>query len=127
MRSAQLTEPPSSRLDELDEVDARFVFEMGERELKTASLSTNEETARAWKVIQHQRLKRQSATIETQRKFAVPDDTPLGQTTSQVVIGQWEPGLILHACPTTKGQTFLRLLGEPIRGCYSYLRGRWWC
>ena len=39
------------------------------------------------------------ATVETKRRFAIPDSTPLVRPASHVVSVQWEPGLILHACP----------------------------
>ena len=44
----------------------------------------------------------------------MPDNTPLVQP-SQVRSGQWEPGLILHACPITEeGRTFFDLNDEKI-------------
>ena len=81
---------------------------MGERELRTAPLTTNEESSRVWQVIQNERRNRQSTTVEQQRRFAMPDNTPLIEPTSQVDSGQWEPGRIWHACPITEeGRTFL--------------------
>ena len=84
MQPAQLSEPPSSSFEQLNELDPGFVFEEGERELRTSLLTTNEEATRAWKVIQNERVKRKSIGIEKQRIFVVPDETPLVKPTSQL-------------------------------------------
>ncbi len=101
VHSAQLAEPMGSSLDGLKELDPGLIFTVGERELRTAPLTTNEKSTRAWQVIQSERAKRQSVEVEPPSIFAVPDDTPLVRP-SQVVSGQWEPGLVLHACPLTE-------------------------
>ena len=47
--------------------------------------------------------------VEPQRRFTISDNTPLVQP-SQVISGQWEPGLILHAYPITEeGRTFFAM------------------
>ena len=59
-------------------------------------------------------MKRKSTKLEPQRRFTIPDNTPLVQP-SQVISGQWEPGLILHACPITKeGRNFFDLNDEKL-------------
>ena len=81
---------------------------MGERELRTAPLTTNEESSRVWQVIQNERRNRQSTTVEQQRRFAMPDNTPPVEPSSHVVSGQWEPGRMLYACHMTEeGRTCL--------------------
>ena len=108
--SAQLVESPGSDSGEFKTPDPELVFVVGERELRTAPLTTNEEADQAWKVIQKERVKRKTTLVETQGTFAVTDETPLVPPTSQVVSGQWEPGKILHACPMTEeGQILLGL------------------
>ena len=102
VHSMQLAEPTSSGLDGLKELDPDLIFTVGERELRTAPLTTNEKFVRAWQVIiQNERASKQSAVDLSSRSFAVPDDTPRVQP-SQVVSGQWEPGKVLHACLLTK-------------------------
>ena len=66
-------------------------FERGEKELRTDSFTTNEKADRVWHVIQKERMKRKSTKLEPQRRFTIPDNTPLVQP-SQVISGQWEPG-----------------------------------
>ena len=81
--------------------------------MRTDSFTTNEE-ADFWHVIQKERMKRKSTKVEPQRRFTIPDNTPLVQP-SQVVGGQWEPGLILRACPITEeGRTFFDLNDEKL-------------
>ena len=59
-------------------------------------------------------MKRKSTKVEPQRRFTIPDNTPLVQP-SQVVSGQWQPGFILHACPITEeGRTFFDLNDEKL-------------
>ena len=59
-------------------------------------------------------MKRKSTKVEPQRRFTIPDNTPLVQP-SQVICGQWEPGIILHACPITeKGRIFFDLNDEKL-------------
>ena len=54
--------------------------------------------------------------VEPQRRFTISDNTPLVQP-SQVISGQWEPGLILHACPIIeKGRNFFDFNDEKIIG-----------
>ena len=75
---SQLAEPLCSSSYGLKELDPGLDFEVGEKELRTAALITNEESARVWQVIQRERMKRTSAAVETHRGFAiVPDSTHL--------------------------------------------------
>lgn len=60
--------------------------------MRSALLATNEESARVCQVIQRERIKRKSVTVETLRRLAIPDYTPLGQPTSQGVSAQWSMG-----------------------------------
>ena len=107
---ARLTNLPTPSFIEGKEPDLGFTFAVGARELKSTPLTTKEETTRVWEMIQTERRKRKSTAVEKQRTFAVPDDTPLIHQTLQAVGGQWEPGLILHACPMTEErQRFLGL------------------
>ena len=65
--------------------------------MRTDSFTTNEKADRVWHVIQKERMKRKSTKLEPQRRFTIPDNTPQAQP-SQVIGGQWEPGLIcMHA------------------------------
>ena len=95
-----LAELLSSSTCRIEDLTPEFDFERGEKELRTDSFTTNEEADRVWHVIQKERMKRKSNQIEPQRRFTTPDHTPLVQP-SHVISGQWEPGLILHACPIT--------------------------
>ena len=109
VRAAHLMEPTSSSLREPNELDPEFIFTVGERELRTAPPTANEESAFKWQVIQSERNKQEPRKVEKERKFAVPDNTPLVQPTS-VVSGQWDSGVMLHACPITEeGQRILGL------------------
>ena len=102
VHSLQLAEPTGSSLGGLKELDPDLIFSVGERELRTAPLTTNEKSARAWQLIQSERANRQSVVVEQpSSSFAAPDDIPLVQP-SQVVSGQWETEKLLHACPLTK-------------------------
>ena len=112
-----LAEPLSSSTCRIEDLTPEFDFERGEKELRTDSFTTNEEADRVWHVIQKERMKRKSNQIEPQRRFTTPDHTPLVQP-SQVISGQWEPGLILHACPITGGRTFFDLNDGSINCCY---------
>ena len=88
------------------------IFAMGERELRTAPFTTSEQSAQTWKVIQNERAKPQPKIVEPNRRFAIPDETPLVRPTS-VISSQWEPGLVLHACPTTEEiRSLLGLIGK---------------
>ena len=65
-------------------------------------------------MIQKERMKRKSTKVEPQHRFTITDTTPLVEH-SQVISGQWEPGLILHACPITEGAiTFFDLNDEKL-------------
>ena len=97
---SRLAEPLSSSPCRIEELTPEIDFERGEKELRTDSFTSNEGADRVWHVIQKERMKRKSAKVEPQRRFTIPDNTPLVQP-SQVISGQWEPGLILHACPIT--------------------------
>ena len=57
-----------------------------------------------------ERAKRLSKIVVPNRRFAIPDETPLVRPTS-VISGQWEPRPVLHACPITeKGRSLLDLI-----------------
>ena len=82
--------------------------------MRTDSFTTNEEADRVWHAIQSKRMKRKPTKVEPQRRFTIPDNTPLVQP-SQVISGRWEPGLVLHACPKTEeGRTFFDLNDEKL-------------
>ena len=104
---SRLAEPLSSSSCRIEDLNPELDFERGDNELRTDSFTTNEEADRVWHVIQKERMKRKSTNeVEPQRRCTIADKTPLVQP-SQVISGQWEPGLILHACPITEeGRTF---------------------
>ena len=111
---SRLAEPLSSSSCIIEDLTPELDFERGEKELRTDSFTTNEKADRVWHVIQKERMKRKSTKLEPQRRFTIPDNTPLVQP-SQVISGQWEPGLILHACPITEeGRTFFYLNHEKL-------------
>ena len=111
---SSLSEPLSSSSCRIQDLTPELDFERGEEELRTDSFTTNEEADRVWHVIQNERMKRKPTKVEPQRRFTIPDNTPLVQP-SQVISGQWEPGLILHACPITEAaRTFFDLNEEKL-------------
>ena len=115
---SSLSEPLSSSSCRIQDLTPELDFERGEEELRTDSFTTNEE-ADFWHVIQKERMKRKSTKVEPQRRFTLPDSTPLVQP-SQVISGQWEPGLILHACPITEeGRSFFDIKDEKLVGSIS--------
>ena len=113
VQSQQLAKPLCLSSDRLEESDPEFVFTVRERELRNKPLTTNEESTRAWQVIQKDRIKRQLTTVEPRYVSAIiPDKTSLVEP-SHTVSGQWEPGIILHACPMTEeGRTLLNIHGR---------------
>ena len=93
-------------------LDPGFIFAVGKRELRAAPFTTIEQSAQTWKVIQKERARRLSKIVEPNRRFSIPDETPLVRPTP-VISGQWEPGLVLHACPITEeGRSLLGLVGK---------------
>ena len=74
---AVFAEPLYSSSCGLKELDPGLDFEVEEMELRTVALTTNKESARIWQVIQKVRRKRKLSTVETQRRFDIPDDRPL--------------------------------------------------
>ena len=106
---SRLAEPLSSSSCRIEDLTPELEFEREEKELRIDSFTTNEEADRVWHAIQSKRMKRKPTKVEPQRRFTIPDNTPLVQP-SQVISGQWEPGLILHACPITEeGRNFFDL------------------
>ena len=61
----QLAEPLCSSSYGSKEQDPGSDFEVGGKELRTAALTTNEESARAWRGIQKERMKRKLSAVET--------------------------------------------------------------
>ena len=51
--------------------DPGFIFAVGERELRTAPITTSEQSVQTWKVIQKERAKRLSKIVEANRRFAI--------------------------------------------------------
>ena len=76
---SRLEEPLSSSSCRIEELNPELDFEWGEKELKTDSFTSNEEADRVWHVIQKERMKRKSTKVEPQRRFTIPDNTPLVQ------------------------------------------------
>ena len=74
----------SSSSCRIEELTPELDFERGEKELRADPFTTNEECDRVWHVIQKERMKRKSTEVEPQRRFTIPDNTPLVQP-SQVI------------------------------------------
>ena len=83
---SRLAEPLSSSSCRIEDLSPELDFERWEKELRTDS-TTNEEADRVWHVIQNERTKRKPTKVEPQRRFTIPDNTPLVQP-SQVISGQ---------------------------------------
>lgn len=80
-------------------------FVVGEKHRARPRLLTTDELSREiWQVMQQTREQTFSRVpkIENESATAWPDNTSLIDQRETVVSGQWEPGLLLHACPITE-------------------------
>lgn len=99
-------------------------FVVGERhQTRPRPLTTDESSRKRWQVIQQTRDQNVQRLPKMEMKGATvwPDNTPLVDP-RQVVSGQWEPCLILHACPITEiGRKILGI--ESSQQVHTSLRG----